>query len=228
MTGHSAKSKRHFYYLCSRNFKQGKDACDARMLPKEKLERLVIDQLRAKVLTDENLEKLVTLVNEELESASSQLKEQLDIIDAELEDVRARLSRLYEALETGKLELDDLAPRLRELKSQQEELIKRRAQVEAEMAVHGVGQVDVSLVRSYARDLCSLLEESDFTERKAFLRSFVRKIVVNKTEVTVHYKLPLPPEGKSEDQITVLPLDTCGGAQWTEQRTFTLAFSIAT
>lgn len=69
MTGHSAKAHSYFYYICSRNFKQGKDACDARMLPKEKLERLVIDEVRSKVLTDENLEELVTLVNEELQSA---------------------------------------------------------------------------------------------------------------------------------------------------------------
>ena len=107
MIGHSAKSGRHFYYQCSRSFKQGKEACDARMLPKEKLERLVIDQLKAKVLTDENLDKLVVLVNEEFQSASCQLRDRLDVIDAELRDVRARLSKPYDALETGKFELYD-------------------------------------------------------------------------------------------------------------------------
>jgi hypothetical protein len=54
MIGHSAKSHRHFYYMCSRSCKQGKEACDAKTLPKEKLQ--------SKVLTDENLEKLVRLV----------------------------------------------------------------------------------------------------------------------------------------------------------------------
>ena len=98
--------------MLHRSFKQGKDACDARMLPKEKLERLVIEQLKSKVLTDENLEELVMLVNEELRSASYGLKDRLDVIDAKLRDVRARLSKLYEALETGKLELNDLAPRI--------------------------------------------------------------------------------------------------------------------
>ena len=34
------------------------------------------------------------------------------IVDTELMDVRARLSKLYDALETGKLELNDLAPRI--------------------------------------------------------------------------------------------------------------------
>ncbi|MBA7695809.1 hypothetical protein ES703_104448 [subsurface metagenome] len=211
MIGHSAKSHTHFYYLCSRNFKQGKDACDARMLPKERLERMVIEQLRSKVLTDENLEKLVTLVNEELQSASCGLKDRMDMIDAELRDVQARLSKLYDALETGKLQLDDLAPRIRELKTRQDELNKARVQIEAEMVVRGVDQVDVAMVKTYAQDLRSLLEEADFTERKAFLRSFIKRIEVNRKQVIVHYNLPIPEDPKSRQEIGVLPIDTLGG-----------------
>ncbi len=81
------------------------------------------------MLTDDNLEKLVTMVNEELQSASCVLKDQLDVIDAELKDFRARLSPLYNALGTGKLGLDELAPRVREQKSRQDELSKTRVQV---------------------------------------------------------------------------------------------------
>ena len=211
MIGHSAKSHSHFYYVCSRSFKQGKDACDARMLPKEKIEHLVIEQLRSKVLTNENLEELVTLVNEELQSASYGLKDRMDIIDAELRDVRARLSRLYDALETGKLELDDLSPRIRELKARQDELTKTRVQVEAEMIARRVEQVDAATVKAYARDLRSLLEEADFTERKAFLRSFIKQIEVNKKQVTVYYNLPMPQDVQSREQVGVLPIDTLGG-----------------
>ena len=114
---HSAKSGRHFYYLCSKNFKQGKDSCDAFMLPRKELERLVINEVRSCVLTDENLEELIVLANEELQSTSIRLKDKLDAIDTELRDVSSRLSRLYDTLETGRLEIDDLAPRIRELKA---------------------------------------------------------------------------------------------------------------
>jgi len=50
--------------------------------------------------TDENLEELVVLVNEELQSASCGLKDRLDAVDTELMDVRVRLSKLYAALQT--------------------------------------------------------------------------------------------------------------------------------
>jgi len=127
--GYSAKSYSHYYYLCSRSFKQSKDAYDARMLPKEKLERLAIDQVRSKVLTGENLEELVVLVNEELQPSSCGLRDRLDITDTELRDVRTRLSRHCDALETGKLELDALALRIRELKTRQDELNEAKTQV---------------------------------------------------------------------------------------------------
>ena len=135
MRSRSAKSHHYYYYTCSRGFKQGKEACAARAIPKDKLEYLVIEQLKSRVLTDNNLEELVRLVNEELRSASVTLRDHLDICDAELRDIQLRLSRLYDVLETGKLGLDELAPRIRELKKRQDELSKARIQIEADMIV---------------------------------------------------------------------------------------------
>jgi len=39
-----------------------------------------------------------------------------------------------------------------------------------------------SIVKTYAKDLWSLLEEADITKRKAFLRSFIKRIKVNKRQ----------------------------------------------
>ncbi len=211
MTGHSAKSGRHFYYSCSRALKQGRDACEAVSLPKEKLERAVVAQLKARVLTNENLEKLVMLVNEELQSASAGLKDRLDCLDAEMADVKGRLSRLYEAPETGKLDLADLSPGIKELRARHDEPSGARVQTDAEMVANGVQQVDSARVRAYAQDLRALLEEADIVERKSFLRSFVRRIDVNQGHVIVHYTLPMPPDGNASNEVGVLSTVTPGG-----------------
>ena len=84
------------------------------------------------------------------------------------------------------LELGDLAPRLKELKSWQDELSKIRIQIECEIVASGVKQVDASVIRSRAEDLRSLLKESDFTERKAFLRSFLKQIKLTETRSQYH------------------------------------------
>lgn len=211
MTGCSAKSGQHFYYICCRNSKQGQEACDARMIPKDKIERQVLKQLKSRVLTEDNLEQLVRLVNEELQTLSSSLVERLEILDAELRDAKARLAKLYEALETGKLDLDDLAPRIKDLKARQDELSKARVLLEAEMAARGVQPVDEAMVKSYVQDLRGLLEEAEVLERRAFLRSFVKRIEVNKGQVTIDYRLPLPQSGKANEPSAVLPTVTFGG-----------------
>ena len=111
------KSHQYYYYICNGSFKQGQDACDARALPKDKLEQLVIEQIKEKVLNQEWLEELAWLVNKELDSTHDILMDRLETIDAELNDARIRLSKLYDTLETDKLSLDDLAPRIKELRA---------------------------------------------------------------------------------------------------------------
>jgi len=103
--------------------------------------------------------------------------------------------------------------------------MKEVSQSEAEMVVRSFEQVDVATVKAHAQDLRSLLEEAYYTKRKASLRLFIKRIEVNKKQVTVLYNLPMPREAPRE-QVGVLPIDTPGGAGVTIGRTFELAFSL--
>ena len=70
---------------------------------------MVIDQIKSKVLDRQCIEELVKLVNVELDTGHGLIKEKIANIDIEIHEVGNRLSRLYDALETGKqLTLDDL------------------------------------------------------------------------------------------------------------------------
>ena len=106
------------------------------------------------------------------------------------------MSKLYDALETGKLTLDDLSARIKQLKVRQDELAKAGVQVEADMVVKGVRHVEVEAVKSYARDLCMLLENVDFVQSKAFLRSFVKKIIINGKMAIIQYHFPIRRMGR--------------------------------
>ena len=52
----------------------------------------------------------MTLVAEEIDAMAGELAGRLEVIEAELEDVRKRLERLYEALETSELTLEVCRP----------------------------------------------------------------------------------------------------------------------
>ena len=60
---------------------------------------------------------LVMMVNEEMDQTSKSYMEELEAISDEIKDTGHRLERLYDAIETGKLELDDVVLRVKELRS---------------------------------------------------------------------------------------------------------------
>ena len=175
----------------------------------------MIDQIKSKILDGKYLEELVRLVNIELDTGHVLIKEEVANIDIGVHEVENRLSRLYDAFETGRLDLSDLAPIIKELRAKQDELSKVRVVAEAEMTLQGYQHIDIDAVRSYVADLCNILDESEAAQRKAFLRSFVKKIVVEKERVKLYYNLPVPPDGRKTDTLSVLPIDTPSGDRGT-------------
>jgi site-specific DNA recombinase len=125
------------------------------------------------------------------------------------------LNRLYDAVETGKISLDDLTPRIRELRNRQEQLLSRRIELEALMSDRKVELADLSTVKDYVSDLRHTLEESPLSARRAFIRSFVENIIVTKKEVQLNYTIPLLPKGLTEEKVGVLPTVHYGGRYWT-------------
>ncbi len=122
-----------------------------------------------------------------------------------------KLESIYEALESGKLDLKDLAPRIKELRTKQDNLSKSRVIAEAEMTLQGYQQLDIEAVHGYVNDLRNLLDESDIAQRKGFLRSFIKKIVVENDKAKLYYNVPVPPDGKKMESVGVLPINTPGG-----------------
>ncbi len=194
MVGCSAKSGRFFYYGCQNSVKKSKRGCRAKLIPKGKLEAAVLQQLKRRVLTEENLVSLVRLVNEELAQVSQGSKRSLHEIRTRIEDLRTRLHKLYGALETGRLSVEDLAPRIKELRSQIQDLEAQKNEMNSQ--IDRPMKFDRSAIKHFANDLQSLLLSASILEKRGFLRSFIRRIVVPQkpqddlSEGTIEYTLP--------------------------------------
>jgi site-specific DNA recombinase len=208
MVGCSAKSGRYFYYGCSTALKRGKSACPAKQVGRAKLEEAVVDHLKKRVLTEVNLQELVKLTNEELKAMGDEQREQLAALDGQLDGLRERLRKLYLAVETGKFDQEDLAPRIRELKTQIQILEQSRAS-STEPAQDALGLVSTDLIRIHLADLKLLLQEGNVTDRRGFLRSFVRNIEIDNDRVSIDYSPPLGMEGKPLER-QVLSLERIG------------------
>jgi len=105
---------------------------------------------------------------------------ELDAISRSIiDDTNRRLERLYDAIETGKLDLDDLTLRIKELRQRQEQLQTHRIEIENRMSDRKVELVNLETMTEYIVDMQAVLREETLVERKAFIRGFVKDIRVS-------------------------------------------------
>jgi site-specific DNA recombinase len=92
-----------------------------------------------------------------MDSATKAFQDQLGVLSDAVTDVNHRLERLYDAVETGKVNLDKLVPRICELQNRQEQLQSRRIEVENQMSDRRVELADLETISGYVDDLNELL-----------------------------------------------------------------------
>ena len=131
--GQGAKSGQFAYYICGTLYRDGAGACTARYLNAPRVEEFIVRKVRERILTDETVTELVTLVAEEIDAMAGELGGRLKAIDAELSDVGSRLERLYEALETKQLTIEALSPRILSLRSRQDQLSAAREEAAGQL-----------------------------------------------------------------------------------------------
>lgn len=214
MIGTAAKSGKFLYYECDNHYKKGKGMCTGLRISKAKLEEFMLSKIKESILTEQNLKDLIKLVNEELIRNTSHRDEQLHQLEKQLQQIKDKLVRLYAALESGKLDIDDLAPRIKELRTSQQKLEQKRNElldtVQSEMSA----SLDAENVMEYVRDLENVLSGASFLQQKAFLRSFVSRVEAGPLNVVIDYTIPVPTVKSRTSTKEVLRIDRLGSGGW--------------
>ncbi len=166
LTGQDAKSGKFSYYVCGSLTKKGAGSCKFKYLNAPRFERAVVDEIKNSILTQDNLTELAKVATEEWNEALSGFRQEIDVIEENLKDTECRLGNIFNAIETGKVELSDLALRIRELRTRQETLIARKAGIESKYAEKRYEILDPEEMVKYVEDLRALLEEGEICERK--------------------------------------------------------------
>ena len=196
--GANGKSGKYLYYRCNSRLTRGTSVCNAPAMNAKKLESFVLDRIKENILTEENLRQLVDLTNEEMRVNKRRAIKQLDYLDRGARSVEQKLAHVYVALESGKVDIDDLAPRLKQLRAEQRELIEKRDEALGDVNQAGQMPFDAIKMEQCVQDLRSLLQSASFLECKTFLGTFIRRIDFDRQRVGIEYTVPIP----SGDELT--------------------------
>ena len=214
-----AKSGQFAYYICGTLFREGAGTCSARYLNAPRLEAFVVEKIRERILTEATIVELVQLVAEEIDAMAEELSGRLEVIEAELGDVRKRLERLYEAIEASELTLEVLSPRIMSLRHREEQLEAAREDAETQLEQRRVELPNTEEIARYVADFRDFLQEGTIPERKALIRNFVEGIEVVGDEATLTYTVPMPNDGVTSESASVLDFVKSGPPNLTVDRT---------
>ena len=227
LSGQDAKSGQFAYYVCQSIMKRGKDACDTPRLNARRFEELVVGKIRSNILTESSITELVKVVDEEMDGVALEQRKRLQTVEDELEDVKRKLGRIWHVIETTDIDMADAAGRIKEHRDRQERLEDAAAEARAILADRRAVLDDVETITAYAKDMRDFLNESELTERRAFIESFVKEIVVMPGDALMRYTVPMPDDslipGRAAEKValngSVLSTVKNGGLTCTVDRT---------
>ena len=207
LSGQDAKSGKFAYYVCQSIMKRGKSACHTPRLNARRFEEMVVEKIRSSILTDKSITDLVRAVDEEMDGIASEQRKRLKTIDDELEEVKRRLGAIWNAIETSDIDIADASDRIKEHRERKERLEGAAADARAILSERRAYLDDVDTIAAYARDMKDFLQESELTERRAFIESFVKEIKVIPGDALIRYTVPMPDDsflaGRAYEKITL-------------------------
>ncbi len=192
MTAAEAKSGKYTYYICHSLLKRGKGTCETPRLNAKSFEKLIVSEIRENVLTESNIRDLVKLLDEEMDGVAREQRDRLETIEEELEDVKKRLGRIWQVIETTDIEMADASERIREHRERKEKLEIAAEEARALLSDRRQFLDSADTIAAFAAEMSDFLKTSELTETKAFVRSFVKEIVVKPGRAAIVYSIPTP------------------------------------
>ena len=192
MTAAEAKSGKYTYYVCHSLLKRGSGTCKTPRLNAKTFEKLIVDEIRANILTESNIRDLVKLLDEEMDGVASEQRERLENIEEELEEVKRRLSRIWQVIETTDIEMADASERIEEHRDRKEKLEVAAEEARRLLSDRRQFLDSADTIATFAEDMSEFLKTSELTQTRAFVHSFVKEIEVKSGKAAIVYSIPTP------------------------------------
>ena len=203
LTGQSSKYAQFTYYVCQTLMKQGKGSCDAPRLNARRFEEFVVEKLRSNIFTEGSIPDLVKAVDEEIDSMVAEHCKRVQTIKSEIQDVKRQIDRIWRYIATrDDVDVAKTSARMAEYQDRQERLEDAAANARKVLAQHRSALGDAGEIAAYAREMDDFLDRSELTERRAFIESFVKEIVVMPGAALLRYTVPLPDDSRIPGKAT--------------------------
>ena len=183
-TGTSKMGNVYRYYSCSTCARHGKSVCKGRSIRMDKLDTIVVDQLVDRLLDPPRLTAMLSSLGSELAAKEKAVNTRIVALEREAHEAGERLRRLYQAIEDGVAEMDDiLKDRITALKLDRDRV--QEALARARAGARPSVEVSPIVVEQFGETMRENLTTGEIPFRKAYIGSLVDRVEVDDHTVRI-------------------------------------------
>ena len=184
MTIATGKGGRYRYYKCSSRIRNiGENKCNSSNIRMEKLDAVILRTLAERVFTPERVKNMLRELQTRLKAAKEDHNEELKIFSRELEEIKKGSDNLSEAVEKGKLPINDsLTERVHKHQARRQEILIEMARLrgQKEMKISSLGK---NRILTFCKSLKEKFQDRTSNFGKEYLKLLVDEIRIVKEEV---------------------------------------------
>ena len=183
-TGTARRNRSYRYYSCAGCHQKGKSVCKGRHVPMEKLDSLIIENVKSQLFAPERMSVILGALVDRQTGKQKAVQDRQNELQSAIKDKEEKLTRLYRAIETDIVELDqDLKVRIKTLKDErdllQASLERIREQSKSQSAL------TPERIEAFSNLMREKIDSGDIQARKAYLRAVISEIRVDDHKVSI-------------------------------------------
>jgi len=183
-TGTSKTGHVYRYYTCASSRTKGNTVCKGRSLPMQKLDSLVTEHLMERLFRPERVATILASLSSRRVEKAAALNSRLMSLQREMTDADDKLKRLYQLVEDGLTDLDEvLKDRLNTLKAERQ---KAKAALDRarESSAPDI-KIDLAAIERFGRTMRENFSTGSVPFRKAYLRSLIDVIEIDDHQIRI-------------------------------------------
>ncbi len=189
MSLETGKGGRYVYYNCRSFLRIGKTYCTGQRIPAERFERAILEHVTDKLFTKGRVKSILKGVYREIKTLDQRQESQKKSLRRQSEDIDRRLTRQYEAIEEGHVDLSDVGQRIADLKSKRGDIERKLEEFKIPQTIPLHYFTDQSLNALQNKIKTLFLDNEDRSLTKRYLKLFIEKIVIDLPNVEITGKV---------------------------------------
>lgn len=186
------KPNSYRYYVCSTYQRYGKSDCLSFSIPKEEIEKEVIDQIFKRLKRSGALDRIVRQLEKQLSQETMTPEDQVAELKSELEEVEIKERRILKSVEEG-MPYHLTRERLEHLEAHKSRLQDEIAALEGSEAVVTDPETALEQMMGFLGNFRAILKEGTLDEQRTLIQCFVDRIAVDPDVPSIEvfmYKVP--------------------------------------